>query len=123
MAEFGPDSPLSDDGCKPVQPAVNWVTMGLLLFPWGPAAEHSDLLVFPGITSGTKGADLPRAVAFLQQPRLIKGAVAALICVPALTICTVFEFHGTCRMKLSKLAIYKERSQLPGSSLQLIYSL
>lgn len=69
MAEFGPNSPLSDDGCQPVQPAVNWVTMGLLLLPWGQAAEHSDLLVFPGITSGKKGrqpgADLPWAVAFL----------------------------------------------------------
>lgn len=99
MAEFGPNSPLSDDGCQPVQPAVNWVSMGLLLLPWGQAAEHSDLLVIPGITSGRKGgqrgADLPRAVAFLWQPSLIKGAVAALICVPALTIYTVFAFHGT----------------------------
>lgn len=54
MAEFGPNSPLSDDGCQPVQPAVNWATMqalpqatGLLLLPWGKAAERSDLLVFP----------------------------------------------------------------------------
>lgn len=68
-AEFGPNSPLSNDGCQPAQPAVNWVTMGLLFFPWGQTAEHSDLLVFPGITCGRKGwqpgANLPRAVAFL----------------------------------------------------------
>lgn len=54
MAEFGPNSPLSDDGRQPVQPAVNWATiqatpqaMGLLLLPWGKAAEHGDLLVLP----------------------------------------------------------------------------
>lgn len=54
MTEFGPNSPLSDDGCQPVQPAANWATMqalpwavGLLLLPWGKAAEGSDLLVFP----------------------------------------------------------------------------
>ena len=54
MAEFGPNSPLSDDGCQPVQPAVNWATMqampqamGLLLLSWGKAAERRDLLVFP----------------------------------------------------------------------------
>lgn len=69
MAEFGPNSPLSNDGCQPAQPAVNWVTMGLLLLPWGQAAEHSDLLVFPGNTCrrkrGQPGANLPRAVAVL----------------------------------------------------------
>lgn len=54
MADFGPNCPLSDEGCQPVQPAVNWATVqavpqavGLLLLPWGKAAERSDLLVLP----------------------------------------------------------------------------
>lgn len=125
---------MSDEGCQPVQPAVNWATVqavpqavGLLLLPWGRQQSTVTCWCFPRIVSERKGeqpeADLPSAVAFLWQPRLIKEAVAVLICVTALTICTVFEFHMTCGEKLSKLAIYKERSQPPGSSLQLIYSL
>lgn len=54
MAEFGPNSPLREHGRQPVQPAANWATtqampqaMGLLLLPWGDAAQCSDLLVLP----------------------------------------------------------------------------
>lgn len=108
MAEFGPNSLLSDDGCQPVQPAVNWVTMGLLLLPWARQQSTVTCWCFPGSPPGEREGNLeptcPRLWHFCGSPGL-KGAVAVLICVPALTICIVSEFHGTCRAMLSKLAI------------------